>query len=316
MITSQAQYRSNVTGALCALLAVMCFSINDVGFKSLSSDYALHQVVFIRSLVGTALFAVCLMPFNGWFRVFRTRRLGMHLLRGICVVSANTCLFLGLSALPIADAIAVFFISPFVITIFSVVILNETVGARRWTAILIGFIGVMIIIKPGTSAFQIASLLPMAAAVLYGLMHILARKIGGSESAITMVLYIQLTFLFASAIIGLTVGDGQFAGSNHPSLAFLLRPWGAVDPGDWPLLILLGCTGLLGGLFISQAYRLSEVAFIAPFEYISMPMAIIWGIIVFGTFPNVSAWIGIALILGSGLYQIWREAYVNRRAHA
>lgn len=299
--------RANLAGAGSALLAVMFFSINDVGIKFLSDGYALHQIVFIRSAIGLIFFAAVILPFHG-LSVLRTRRPGAHLLRGVCVVGANTCLFLGLAAMPIADAVAVFFISPLVITVFSVIFLGETVGPRRWAAIVVGFAGVLVIVKPGTSAFQVAALLPMAAAVLYAVIHMVARKIGGTESAATMAVYIQLTFLFACTVIGLSIGDGKFAAQDHPSLKFLFMAWGPVASGDWWLLVLLGVSGVLGGFFISQAYRISEAAFAAPFEYVAMPMAIMWGVTVFGTWPDRTAWIGIALILGSGLYLIWRES--------
>lgn len=299
--------RTNLAGAGCALLAVMCFSLNDVGIKFLSNDYALHQIVFFRSAIGLLTFAVIFLPFYG-LRVLRTRRPGAHLLRGICVVGANSCLFLGLAAMPIADAVAVFFISPLVITVFSVIFLRETVGARRWAAIAVGFVGVLVIVKPGTSAFQAAALLPMAAAVLYAVIHMVARKVGGTESAATMAVYIQITFILSCSIIGLSIGDGKLAQQDHASLAFLFRAWGTIAAHDWWILVMLGVSSVLGGFFISQAYRISEAAFAAPFEYVAMPMAIMWGVTVFGTWPDRTAWIGIALILGSGLYLIWRES--------
>lgn len=308
--------RTNLMGALCAVAAVLCFSLNDVGIKFLSDGYALHQVILIRAIIGTLIFLVVIMPLSGGWTVFRTRRPGIHLVRGLCVVTANMCLFLGLAAMPIADAIAVFFVSPLVITVFSVVFLGERVGPRRWVAVTVGFAGVLVIVKPGTTAFQIASLLPIAAAFLYATLHMLTRKIGGTESAATMVLYIQLTFMAASGLFGLALGDGRFAGQGHASLDFLLRAWGPVAAEDWWLLCVLGISGVLGGLFISQAYRLSEAAFAAPFEYAAMPMAVMWGVTVFGTWPDRTAWIGIALILGSGLYLVWRESRKGRTGAA
>ncbi len=312
-MTTATVQRSNLIGAAYALAAVMCFSINDVGIKFLSDAYALHQVVFIRALVGLTAFTCFIMPFAGGPRLLRTRRPVVHLIRGLCVVSANMCLFLGLAALPIADATAIFFVSPLVITVFSVIFLKEVVGPRRWAAIAVGFIGVLVIVKPGTSAFQLASLLPIVAAFLYATLHMLTRKIGGTESAPTMAFYIQLTFLIASSMIGLGLGDGRFAGSGHPSLEFLFRAWVWPPVGDYPILAMLGISGMLGGLFISQAYRLSEAAFAAPFEYVAMPMAIMWGVTVFGTWPDATAWVGIALIVGSGLYLVWRESVKDAR---
>lgn len=305
--------RSNLTGALCALAAALCFSLNDVGIKFLSDQYALHQVVFLRSIVGLVTFAAIIMPFSGGLQIFRTKRLGWHLARGLCVVFANSFLFLGLAVLPIADAVAIFFVSPLIIAVMSIVFLGETVGVRRWVAIIIGFVGVMFIVRPGTSAFQIASLFPIAAACLYGVMHIIARRIGSTESAATMTFYILMTFIMVSAAIGLAVGDGRYADQAHPALVFLLRAWGPVDSSDISILVMLGVSGVMGGFLISQAYRLSEAAFAAPFEYISMPLAIMWGITVFGTFPDRIAWLGIALILGSGLYLVWREAFKGRQ---
>ncbi|SLN23259.1 Riboflavin transporter [Roseovarius gaetbuli] len=307
-MTTATVQRSNLTGAAFALAAVMCFSLNDVGIKFLSDDYALHQVVFIRAMIGIIAFVTCVMPFTGGTSLLRTRRPVVHLIRGLCVVSANMCLFLGLAALPIADAVAVFFVSPLVITVFSVIFLYETVGPRRWAAVAVGFVGVLVIVKPGTAAFQLASLLPIAAAFLYATLHMLTRKIGGTETAPTMAFYIQLTFVVASLAIGLGLGDGRFAGMGHPSLEFLFRAWVVPDPGDYPIFVMLGISAMLGGLCISQAYRLSEAAFAAPFEYVAMPMAIMWGVTVFGTWPDQSAWIGIALIIGSGLYLLWRES--------
>ncbi len=308
--------RANLIGAAYALAAVVCFSLNDVGIKFLSGSYALHQVVFIRACVGLVVFFGLIMPFAGGLAVLRTRRPLAHLLRGLCVVFANMCLFLGLAAMPIADATAIFFVSPLVITVFSVIFLGEVVGPRRWAAVAVGFAGVLVIVKPGTAAFQLASLFPVAAAVLYATLHMLTRKIGGTETAPTMAVYIQLTFLVASALFGLGLGHGHFAGQGHPSLDFLLRQWGPVAWGDVPLLLMLGVTGVLGGLFISQAYRLSEAAFAAPFEYVAMPMAIVWGVTVFGTWPDRTAWLGIALILGSGLYLLWRESAKDTRVIA
>lgn len=311
-MTAQTVDQQNLKGAVAALIAVMCFSLNDLGIKFLSGDYPLHQVVLIRSIIGTLTFLAIIMPLSGGWAVFKTKRIGVHLIRGGCVVLANMTFFLGLAALEIADAVAIFFVSPLIITVFSVIFLGETVGARRWAAIAVGFIGVLIVIRPGTSAFQVASLLPIFAALMYGTLHMLTRKIGGTESAATMAIYIQLVFVVTSALIGLALGDGRFTGMGHPSLEFLFRAWVVPDPGDYAVLAMIGVSSVLGGYFISQAYRVSEAAFAAPFEYVAMPMAILWGITVFGTWPDRVAWIGIALIVGAGLYLIWREATVRK----
>ncbi len=303
----KASENTALIGAACAIAAVFCFSINDMAIKFLSGDYALHQVILIRSLFGMAVLFAVVVPLSGGWRNLRTRRIGMHLLRGLCVVFANMTFFLALAALPLAEGVAIFFISPLVITVFSVIFLRETVGPRRWAAIALGLIGVIVMLRPGTAAFQVAALLPLAAAFGYAALHMLTLKIGVTESAASMSFYIQLTFIAVSASLGLIMGDGKFAGSEDPSLDFLLRAW--VWPGlrDYLILALVGAASAFGGYFISQAYRVSEAALVAPFEYLALPLAILWGIVVFGEWPDGVAIIGIALILGSGLYMIWRE---------
>jgi len=294
-------------GALAALTAVFCFSINDMAIKFLSDGYALHQVVMIRSLFGLALLLGLFVPLSGGLGTLRTRRFGMHLVRGLCVVFANMTFFLGLASMKLAEGVAVFFISPLVITVFSVVFLKEVVGPRRWAAIAIGLAGVIVILRPGTGTFQLAALLPMAAAFGYAALHMLTRYIGRTESALAMSFYIQVTFVFVSAAFGLVLGDGKFAGSSDPSLEFMFRAWIVPHWSDMPVLALVGFTSALGGFFISYAYRNSEAALVAPFEYVAMPLAIFWGILIFGEWPDWVSLAGIALILGSGLYMIWRE---------
>jgi len=103
------------------------------------------------------------------------------------------------------------------------------------------------------------------------------------------------------------LGDGRYSGGSDPSLEFLFREWSWPVINDYYILVAIGAASALGGFFISQAYRVSEAAFVAPFEYIALPMAIVWGILVFGEWPDIVSYLGIALILGSGLYMIWRE---------
>lgn len=143
-------------------------------------------------------------------------------------------------------------------------------------------------------------------------MQTLTRKIGGTEKAGTLTFYIQVTFIVVGALMGLTVGDGRFAGSVDPSLDFLLREWVWPAVDDWWLLLMLGVFSTFAGYFISQAYRLCEAGLAAPFEYTAMVLAIFWGVVVFGEWPDAVAWIGISLIIGGGLFMLWREAVHNR----
>ena len=298
---------------LFAAIAVTLFSLNDVTMKFLSGGYALHQIVLIRSVVGMSVVLLFMVPFQGGFAALKTRRFGAQMARAGMVFFANMTFFLGLAALPLADAVALFFVSPFIITIFSVLFLGEVVGPRRWIAVGVGMIGVLIILRPGTSSFQLASLLPIVAAFGYGGLHIMTRYLRDTESAVSMVFYIQLMFIGATVALGLIMGDGKFAGGGNPSLDFLFRAWVVPLSTDLPYLLVLGIFASVGGYFISQAYRLGEAALVAPFEYLALPLSIILGMLIFNEWPDVMAWVGIALILGSGLYTVWRENQLAKR---
>ena len=300
--------RAPLIGALWALFAAFGFSIVDLIVKFLSSDYPHYQLTFLRTVVAFLIVMVLIVPFYGGLKSLRTQRLRAHLLRGFCVVLANLAFFLALAAMPLAEAVAIFFVSPFLVAIFSVVFLGETVGPRRWAAITCGMLGVLIVLRPGTEAFQIAALLPIVAAAGYGMIHIITRKIGDTESAASLVFWTQAVMLVVAAFAGLAFGDGRYDAFEHPSLAFLFRAWVWPTLFDAALIFALGATIAFAGFAISEAYRRSEAAFIAPFEYVALPASVLWGFLVFHEWPDLWASLGISIIILSGLALIWREA--------
>ncbi|MFN3936044.1 MAG: DMT family transporter [Gemmobacter sp.] len=300
-------------GILSAVGAALTFSVNDTAIKFLSGGYALHQLVFIRSVISMLFLLGLILPLAGGWHLLRTRRPGLNLVRGALIFTSNMLFFLALSMMSLAEAVAVFFVAPLLITVFSVVFLGEQVGPRRWAAVAIGFVGVVVILRPGTSAFQLVALLPLLAAACYAAMHTLTRRVGRIDRAETMAVYAQGFFLTGSLAFGLLFGDGRFA-SAPPPFDFLLRPWIWPPTGDWLVLGAAGLASGIGGYLITQAYRLCEGGLAAPFEYVNMPAAILWGLFVFGEWPDAVAWVGIALISLGGLYMAWREMQVLRRA--
>lgn len=301
------------TGIICALIASVSFTLNDVGIKFLSGDYPLHQVVLIRAGVGLAITLGILMPLEGGFSLLRTKRLRLHLLRGCFVVMANLMFFLGLASIPLSEATAIFFVSPLIITIFSVIFLSEKVGPWRWFAVAMGLVGAVVMLRPTPSSFQWAALFPVAAAFCYAGLHTMTRKMSGTEKASTMSFYIQLTFVITASLMGLIFGEGQYAEQDSASLQFLLRPWVWPEPFDLMVMTGVGIVSGIGGYFISQAYRISEAALIAPIEYTALVLSIFWGITIFGEWPDSIAWAGMALILSGGLLMLWREAVTKKK---
>ena len=297
----------HLTGILLALGGGFVMSMNDLAIKFLSNDYALHQIILIRAIISLIIILAVIALSRRSFRQLRTRRWSAHGFRVFIVMFSNVTYFLGLSVMPLADAVATAFIAPVLVTLMSAVILGEVVGPRRWAAVAVGLLGVLVMTRPGAGVIQPAAILVLISAFCYAGSHVMTRKMRDTESAMALNFYVQIGFVVVSCAMGLWVGDGHLAQNGNATLAFLFRPW--VWPATADLWAFLG-TGMavgIGGLMMSQAYRTAEAALIAPFEYIGMPMAIFWGAVVFGTWPDQTAWIGIALICGAGLYTLWRE---------
>lgn len=298
---------------MCALGAWFLFSLNDAGIKFLSGDYALHQIVLVRSTIGIIITLAILMPLEGGISLMKTGFPVIHIVRGLCIVVANMAFFMGLAAISLAEASAIFFIAPLFITALSVIFLGEKVGPRRWVAVGIGLAGVIVMLRPGSAAFQVAALLPLFSAFAYACMQILTRKIGLKEKASTMSFYIQLTFIGVSGIFGLLFSDGRYANPDNLPMDFLFRTWAMPNGQDALIMVGLGIASGLGGYLVSQAYRLCQAAIIAPFEYVALVLAIIWSILFWGEWPDLVAWIGILMILGSGLFVFWREVILDKK---
>lgn len=292
-------------------------TVNDMAVKALSDAYPLHQVVLVRALIGMALVLALLAATRGPRRMaegIRTRRPGLHALRVLCVLASNVLYFLGLAAMPLADGVALFFVAPLLLTALSGPLLGERVGWRRWTAVGTGLAGVLVLLRPGSGTLDPAALLVLGSALAYALMHVLTRRLAPTDGPLAMSFWTQMGFLLVACGMGLAAGDGHLAaGLENPSLRFLLRAWSWPAAGDWPFFLATGLAVAVGGLMVSQAYRLGEAGLVAPFEYVAVPMGVLWGAVMFGTWPDATAWTGIALIVGAGLYVIWRETRLGRK---
>ena len=301
------------TGILLALGGAVTLSLNDLAIKFIAdTGYALHQAMLIRAFVGMAIVLTVMGLSKRGFRHLITHRKRAHLLRVGIVMVSNVTYFVGLSLMPLADAVATAFVAPLFLTMMSALILREQVGPRRWAAVVVGLVGVLVMTRPGTGVIQPAAILVLISAFCYACGHMMTRHLRETESAMTLNFYVQVGFLVVSGCMGLWAGDGHLAQAPGETWEFLFRPWIVPPLADWPTFIGMGLAVAIGGLLLSQAYRTTEAALIAPFEYIGMPMAIFWGVLVFGSWPDGTAWVGIALICGAGLYTLWRET-VHRK---
>lgn len=300
--------KAPLTGILLAIGGALMLSLNDLAIKALSGSYALHQVILVRAFITMAVVCAVIWYSGTGFGQLLTRRPRAHLFRVSLVMVSNVTYFLGLAALPLADAVATAFVAPLFVVLMSSVLLGEKVGPRRWSAVAVGMAGVVVMLRPGSGVIQPAAILVLISALCYASSHMMTRRMRDTESAMTLNFYVQSGFIVVSSFMGLWVGDGHLSGSSDPSLAFLFRPWVLPAFADWWAFAATGIAVGVGGLMMSQAYRTTEASLVAPFEYAGMPMAIFWGVVFFGTWPDRVAWIGIALICGAGLYTLWRES--------
>jgi drug/metabolite transporter (DMT)-like permease len=298
--------RRQLTGVAFMCVGVFAFTFQDLIIKGISSTYPAHEIVFIRSLVALP-FALLIAHFETGLHRLNTPRIGAHMLRGAVFFLAYTLYYLGIAALPLAMAVAISFAAPLFITALAGPVLGEKVGKIRWFAVILGFLGVLIVMKDGLGLLEWAVVLPALSALCYALGQLHGRHIGATESASTMSVYVNVMFFVLSGLAGLIIGSGDFAQWSHPSLAFLLRAW---TWPTWPdLFLMLGCglAATIGIYCLGQGYRLAEANLAATFEYTALPWAILWGFLFFSQLPGFSTVAGVALVVVAGVVIAIRE---------
>ena len=295
------------TGILLILGAVLLISVQDVIIKWISGDYPVHEIVFVRSPVALLLL-VPIIYFEGGLPALRSGQPRLQILRGGLMFLAYTFFYMAMAALPLVEVVALSFVSPLFVTVLSVLVLGEHVGPRRWLAIAVGFAGVVIMLRPGARVFDPTGLLVIGSAFCYASTSVITRRLGRTDSGSAIAFYTTLFYLVSSAVVGLAIGHGRLAGTGHASLQFLLRRWVVPAWPDLGLLILVGLIAGLGFYLFSQAYRVTRATAVVPFEYIAVPLSVLWGFLIWRDLPGPHTVAGIGLVVGSGLYVLWRES--------
>lgn len=278
-------------------LAVCMLSAMDLAIKQLVEHYPSMQVVFLRGITSAPLLATWMLLRNRL--AFRVKYPKDHLLRAaiglVMLFSIGECF----RELQLADAYAIFFAAPLLITILSGPILGEKAGPFRLAAAAVGFIGVLVVLQPGMNSQLISygSVMALVTVVSYSFMALLLRHMGHHDSTIA------ISFWFI-ALVG--IGAGLVSIFN----------WAPIQWEHWPWFALLGITGTFGQLMLTAAFKRASVAVIAPLDYTHMIWAVIYGFVFWGHLPGVSTWIGTAIIVTSGLYIIFREHRLKKRQQA
>ena len=269
------------------VLAMFLLSVMDAVSKHLTDSLAVPQILAIRFWV-FLLFALTLASGNGFLRTVRSATPGLQLLRSFIMLGQMSAFIFAVSYLPLADVGAIFAVAPLLVMVLAAVFLGEKIGPRRAAAVVFGFIGVLIIIRPGTGVFDPISLVALGGASCWACFQILLRLVGRRDSALTTTLYSAMVGCFAFSLAAPFV-------------------WRAPDPITWAWLLLLGSLGATGHYLLSTAFRHAPASTLQPFAY-TMPLwAVLMGWLVFHDIPDLWTFIGGGLVIASGLYALRRE---------
>lgn len=300
----------NVQGIVFIVLAMFIFSLQDVAIKWIAGDYPVLEIVIFRNLVALPC-TLLLFRLEGGRGLPTTNRHALEYVRGFLLFFSFTTYMMGLAAMPLADVGAIRNSAPLIITFLSVIFLGETVGPRRWFVIVLGFIGVLFIIRPGAATFNIGSIFILLATLTYALNVIMTRQLRTTDSSATMAYYSTLVYLVATVLLtplAIFVGEAPEA---HPSIVFLLRAWAMPSLFDLIIMGALGLVWALGMYMIARAYSVAEASAAAPFEYVALLFSVMWGMMIWGEIPTWATWLGAALTIGSGLYLLYRERQIR-----
>jgi drug/metabolite transporter (DMT)-like permease len=287
-LPAKAQYR----GIALYLAAILTFACLDTLAKHMTRDYHVMQIAWGR-YVFSAAFLVVLVPRHGLWQPLRSARPWFQVMRALLLALVSLMFFLSVSFLPLADVTAIGFVAPLILTGLAHFVLKEKVGVRRWAAICVGFAGVLVIIRPGLDVVHWAAFVALAMATSNAIYHLATRMLAGVDSAQTTIFY--------TGIVG-AIGFSLF-------VPFFWTPPGLAG---WLGMVALGLFGSLGHYLLIQAYALAPASLLAPYTYTAIVWVTITGYLAFGDLPDIWTMAGAAIVIASGIYVFYREAYLRR----
>jgi drug/metabolite transporter (DMT)-like permease len=275
-------------GVFYMILAIAALSGMDALGKRVAAHYSVFEMLAVRSTVALVLILAFLAA-RRRLETLRTRQPGGHALRAFCGLVAFVCFYAALRHLPLADAVAIAFASPFLVTALGRFVLKEAVTARQWLAIGVGFAGMLVIVRPGGSGFHPAALLVILCSLAYATMMVLARWMTRPHRPADG----NLTFVFY-----------MLAGQASVGWLVTATRWRAPDAAALAEMAGMGVLGIVGNYGLAEAFRVAPVATVAPFEYTGLLWAVVLGAVLFGDVPAPTFWVGAAIIVWAGLQAV------------
>ena len=302
-----------VAGISLCVFGLFLFSLQDVIIKSFSDTYSVLQIVFTRGLVAMVPILIAVVVTSGW-RGTVAYKPRLLLLKGSLGFFSYLTYYMAIAALPLAEVVIIVFSAPIFVTVLSAMLLKEPVGVTHWSAVLVGFLAIVIVVGPSGDFGHLATLLALLAAFTYACSILITRFIGPNDRPWTITLYSMLAFLIGSSIAGVLVFSfGSALVTDNPSLQFLLRPWVVPKLEDCLLMVFLGVNAAVGFYCLIKAYWVSPASTVAPFEYTYIIWAVLFGYLIWSEIPRATTFFGVVLLITSSFY-IFRRELEQRRA--
>lgn len=290
-------------GILTLCLGILVFSLQDALIKNISGAYPVTEAITIRSIVGLPLLAA-IVHFDVGLKAIWSKAAGLLAIRALILFGSYTTYYLAFPALPLADAVALFFTTPLFIVVLAGPYLGERVTWKSVASVIVGMAGVVVMLRPGAHVFEWAGLLSLFSAVLYAFSQLMARKVSTDVTASVMTFYQNGVYLCGAVGLALLFMALGVTHASHPSIEFLVRPWVWPTPFDLLKMATCGVIAAIGMLLLSQAYRLAPANSVATFEYTGILWSPLWGFLFFAEIPQATTIGGAALIIGAGLFAL------------
>jgi drug/metabolite transporter (DMT)-like permease len=278
-------------GCLLMVVATLLFAGMHAAIRHVTQHLSGVEVAFFRNLFGLVVIVPLLVRFGP--RLFHTEKFSLHMLRALINAVSMVAFFIGLSMTPLARATAIAFTAPLFTALLSALFLGEVFRWRRWSAIIVGFIGALVILRPGLDVVDTGSLLVLFSSLLWAMAMIDIKVLARTESSATITAYVTVLMTPLTLV---------------PALFY----WQTPSPELWVWLIFIGVIGTMGQFIVTEAIKLADMTVLMPFDFLKLVWAAFLGMILFAEVPDALTWLGAAIVFASSFYIIWREAKLRR----
>ena len=303
---SQMETNQNTKGIFFIMTGMAFFSIQDSLIKYIYEDVALFELYFGRTLIQSIILLSFVLLTKKTI-ILKTHYPVLTLIRVVCFFFGFSFFYISLTFMTLAMTSALFFSCPFFMSMFAKFFLKEKIGIRRWSAIFVGFIGVLIVLNPTLEEFNFFKLAPVACALCYATSMTITKYTSSKDSIYTQMTWLYIFAIFASIIIFLVSGDGKFNNFSDSTMQFIFREWFTNPAEAWPYVLVMGIVASISFFCVFSAYSIASPSIVSLFEYSYIVWAMLAGYILFETVPVPRTFVGAAIIIGAGFYIYFRE---------